>query len=58
MQPSSDGGPDFQQQETSRKENDMAIQDPGGLFVMLLSNVRHGAERATNLYHERRSRRP
>ena len=30
----------------------MAIQDPGGLFVMLLSNVRHGAEHATNLYHE------
>ena len=30
----------------------MAIKDPGGLFVLLLSNVRHGAERATNIYHE------
>ena len=30
----------------------MAITDAGGLFVLLLSNVRHGAERATKIYQE------
>ena len=30
----------------------MAIQDPGGLFVMLLSNVRHAAERASESFRK------
>ena len=30
----------------------MPVKDPQEVFVMLLSNVRHSAERATNMYHE------
>lgn len=30
----------------------MGVRDPHDLFVMLLSNVRHGTERATNFYHD------
>jgi ferritin-like metal-binding protein YciE len=30
----------------------MTLRDPKQVFVMLLSNVRHGAEHATKIYHE------
>jgi ferritin-like metal-binding protein YciE len=30
----------------------MPIKDPQEVFVMLLSNVRHSTERATNIYHQ------
>jgi len=30
----------------------MPVKEPKELFVLLLSNVRHGAERARNVYHE------
>ena len=30
----------------------MPVKDPQEVFVMLLSNVRHSTERATNMYHQ------